>query len=98
MREAEQRRVKIALPVRGLGQNDTVTIGARRSWWSQEPIEELPPRPQFSEPIDSVIQRTQQLAGKVIVPRNLDSPHHLVTKLLAEDEQRRSVLLGQAQV
>lgn len=89
MRDAQQHRVKIALPVRGLGQNDTVTIGPRRSWWSQEPNGELPPPPQFSEPIDSVIQRAQQLAGKVIVPRSLESPHHLVAKLLEEDEQRR---------
>ncbi len=89
MRDAQQRRVKIALPVRGLGQNDAVTIGPRQSWWSQEPIGEIPPPPQFSEPIDSVIQRAQQLAGKVIVPRSLESPHHLVAKLLEEDEQRR---------
>lgn len=89
MRDAQQQRVKIALPVRGLGQNDTVTIGPRRSWWSQEPIGELPPPPQFSEPIDSVIQRAQQLVGKIIVPPSLESPHHLVAKLLEEDEQRR---------
>lgn len=89
MRDAQQRRVRLPLPARGLGQSDTVTIGRPRGWWPQEPIGELPPPPEFSEPLESVIQQARQLAGKVTVPRNLDNPHHLVAKLLEEDEQRR---------
>jgi hypothetical protein len=89
MREAQQRRLRTPLPARGLGQSDTVTIGQQRGWWPQEPIGELPPPPEFSEPMEAVIRRAQQMAGKVTVPRNLDRPHLLVTKLLEQDEQRR---------
>jgi hypothetical protein len=89
MSEALQRRLRMPLPLRGLGQSDTVTIGQQRGWWPQEPIGELPPPPEFSEPIDAVIRRAQQMAGKVTVPRNLDRPHLLMAKLLEQDEQRR---------
>lgn len=89
MREAQRRRLRIPLPARGLGQSDTVTIGQQRGWWPQEPIGELPPPPEFSEPLDAVIRRVQQMAGKVTVPRSLDQPHLLVAKLLEQDEQRR---------
>lgn len=89
MSEAQQRRLRIPLPRRGLGQSDSVTIGQQRGWWPQEPIDELPPPPEFSEPMEAVIQRAQQMAGKVTVPRNLDRPHLLVAKLLEQDEQRR---------
>lgn len=89
MGEAPQRRLRMPLPLRGLGQSDTVTIGQQRGWWPQEPIGELPPPPEFSELLDAVIRRAQQMAGKVTVPRNLDRPHLLVAKLLEQDEQRR---------
>lgn len=89
MREAQQRRLRNPLPLRGLGQNDTVTFGQQRGWWPQEPIGELPPPPEFSEPMEAVIRRAQQMAGKVSVPRSLDRPHTLVAKLLELDEQRR---------
>jgi hypothetical protein len=89
MREAQRLRLRIPLPARGLGQSDTVTIGQQRGWWPQEPIGELPPPPEFPEPMDAVVQRAKQMAGKVTVPRNLDRPHLLVAKLLEHDEQRR---------
>lgn len=89
MREAEQRRVRIRLPERGLGQNEIITIGRERGWLRQEPIGELPPLPEFSEPTASVIQRAQQLVGKVTVPRSLERPHRLVAKLLDEEVLRR---------
>lgn len=89
MREAQRHRLRIPLPARGLGQSDTITFGPRRGWWPREPIGELPSPPEFSEPMDAVIRRAQQMAGKVTVPRNLDSPHLLVAKLLEQDELRR---------
>ena len=89
MREAQRHRLRIPLPARGLGQSDTITFGPRRGWWPQEPIGELPSPPEFSEPMDAVIRRAQQMAGKVTMPRNLDSPHLLVAKLLEQDELRR---------
>lgn len=66
MREAQRRRLRIPLPARGIGQSDTVTIGQQRGWRPQEPIGELPPPPEFPEPMDDVIQRAQQMAGKVV--------------------------------
>jgi hypothetical protein len=89
MREAQRHRLRIPLPARGLGQSDTITFGPRRGWWPQEPVGELPSPPEFSESMDSVIRRAQQMAGKVTVPRNLDSPHLLVAKLLEQDELRQ---------
>lgn len=88
-RDAQKRPVRLALPARGFGQNDTVTIGQGRNWYRDEPIGDVPPSPEFSESMETVVQRARQLVGKVTVPRNLDRPHHLIAKLLAKDEVRR---------
>lgn len=88
-RDAQKRPARLPLPARGFGQNDTVTIGQERNWYRDEPIGDVPPPPEFSESIETVVERARQLVGRVTVPRNLDRPHHLVAKLLAKDEVRR---------
>lgn len=88
-RDAQKRPARLPLPARGFGQNDTVTIGQERNWYRDEPIGDVPPPPEFSESMETVVERARQLVGRVTVPRNLDRPHHLVTKLLAKDEVRR---------
>jgi hypothetical protein len=88
-RDTRQRRARFPLPVRGLGQIDTVPIGQERRWYRDEPIGELPSPPGFSESMDTVIWRAQQLAGKVNAPQNLDRPHLLVAKLLAQNLGRQ---------
>lgn len=89
MRESDQRRVRIPLPERGLGQSASITIGRERGSWWQEPIGVLPPAPEFPESLASINQRARQIGAKVTVPRSLERPHRLVAKLLDEDELRR---------
>ena len=85
------------LPPRGLGQNDTVTVGGHRSWYTRPSDEEvvrieIPPPPSFAESLDDVTVRARKLIGQV--PRkSLKQPHPLVAKLLEEDEQRRQKAL-----
>lgn len=88
-RDARKRPARLALPARGFGQNGTVTIGQERNRYRDEPIGDVPPPPEFSESIETVVERARQLVGRVTVPRNLDRPHHLVAKLVAKDEVRR---------
>lgn len=90
--EAGQSVSKIPLPIRGLGEADRIVIGGSRyHWYANEPSLDLPDPPSFDEPIESVIKRAKALVGKVKVPRNFESPHRLIAKLLEKDEELRKV-------
>jgi hypothetical protein len=90
--EAGQSVSKIPLPIRGLGEADRIVIGgSRHYWYANEPISELPNPPSFDESIESVIKRAKAMVGKVKVPRSLESPHHLIVKLLDRDNELRKV-------
>lgn len=80
---------RIPLPRRGLGESGSVEIGRRTGWYYDEPIGELPPRPEFSEPLEVVLERARKQAGSAVLPRSLANPHAHVARLLAEDEERR---------
>lgn len=92
LKDAGKPVVQIPLPARGIGQTNTITVGRPASWYYNEPIGELPPAPVFPEPIEQVIGKARLQVGKVSVPKNLSSPHHLIARLLAQDEDRRKKL------
>lgn len=80
---------RLPLSRRGLGESGSVEIGRRTGWYYDEPIGELPPRPEFSEPLEVVIERARKQAGSAALPRSLANPHAHIARLLAEDEERR---------
>ncbi len=88
LRSAGKPVAKIPLPPRALGQSDTITVSTAAPR-HDEPVGELPPPPVFDEPVEEVIQRAARQVGKVTVPKSLESPHHLVAKLLTQDDERR---------
>lgn len=92
---AGQTPPRMALPARGLGQEDDILVGRERWTGHEERITELPPVPTFPESLADVARRAQQLLGKMTVAKTLSAPHPLIAKLLAEDEQRRQALIDQ---
>lgn len=92
---AGKKPPRIPLPLRGLGQPNSLLIG-REVWTGHEQkIAELPPVPTFSESLSEVTLRAQRLLGKVTIAKTLTNPHPLIAKLLEEDEQRRQALIDQ---
>ncbi len=88
-RAAGKQVRRIPLPRRGLGESGSVEVGRRVGWGYNEPIGELPPRPEFSETLDAVVERARKQVGKAVPPRSLVTPHPHIAHLLAEDEERR---------
>ena len=92
-KEAGKRVVQTALPPRGLGQSDVVTIGPHdrygRSYSEEELIElTIPEPPAFEDDMTAVIARAESIAAKVRGP-TLGRQHPVTAKLLEEDEIRR---------
>ncbi len=84
---------RIALPPRALGAAETIHIG--QSNWDERHAEALalmqedvPPHPEFDEPLADVIARVTRLVGAVAPSRSLRSPHRIVAKMLADDAVR----------
>lgn len=78
-----------ALPVRGLGQSDRVTIGRPDYRQSDDPLESLLEPPFFPEPVEQVCEQAQRMIGKVRLAQLAVHAHPLITKLLEEDDRRR---------
>jgi hypothetical protein len=86
--------VQPQLSERGLGQSDSISIGAeaRRSYVQDD--EELlrstltPPEP-FPDGFPEVLARARKIVGKVRGVSLLARPHALVARLLRDDEKRR---------
>jgi len=92
-REAGKRVIQAALPPRGLGQSDEITIGPRERYgrtYSEEELIELtiPAPPAFEDDLDAVRVRAEAIAVRVR-PSSLARLHPVTTKLLEEDEIRR---------
>jgi hypothetical protein len=100
--QAGKKSVRQSLPLRGFGMPETIQIGGTASppYWPyySEPkglIEmEIPPPPEFLEPLSDLIARVRKLAGKVSVPEDLANAHQLIARLLKEDETRREKRLS----
>lgn len=81
------------LPVRGFAMPEIIRAG--RTHWDRystpSNLEEIdiPPPPEFTESEEELTLRVRKFVGAVSIPRNLDRPHHLIARLLEEDETRR---------
>jgi hypothetical protein len=82
------------LPPRQPGMPDTITIGPAVSNWNPATREYDYPDPpvsppSFAEDISSVENRAKAMIGKVAVPKNLNSCHRVIARLIEADETRR---------
>ncbi|MGE5161679.1 MAG: hypothetical protein ACM3O5_09245 [Betaproteobacteria bacterium] len=94
---AGKRVVKTALPPRGLGRSDRVTIGPRgRGYYGHSDEERanevIAPPPAFPEGLEALTARVQRRVGRVTCPR-LTRPHPLIAKVLETEEARRQEVL-----
>jgi hypothetical protein len=92
-KEAGKPVIQAALPARGLGQSDEITIGPRERYgrrYSEEELIELtvPPPPAFEDDLDAVRARAEAIAARAR-PSSLARLHPVTAKLLEEDEIRR---------
>lgn len=93
--QAGKKVAQEALPPREIGMSETIEVGggAYSSGYYGDPpgliTMEIPPPPEFAEPIADIKQRMAAKIGKVTIPRNFEKAHRLIAGLLAEDEARR---------
>lgn len=84
---------KLALPARAPGMSDEIHLGARYYWQrsltDEELLGPLPDRPEFSEDIALVRDRSRKVIGAVKVSKMQTLKHPVVSKLLGQDEARR---------
>ena len=93
-KDAGKPTLQIALPIRPPGMDDQVLIAAGQSYWYQnwnkeELLGPLPPRPEFTEPIEAVRGWIAKVIGKVSVRREVRVWHPAIGRLLKEVEARR---------
>lgn len=90
------------LPARGLGMPEIIRAGGRyRSYYYyyyEAPADligmEIPPPPEFPEPVSEVAERVRKLVGSVAVQRDLSKAHQAVARLLEDDAARRQKYLA----
>lgn len=74
--------------------SDEIVLGGNRryAWdWPEPSLDEpLPPPPTFDEDMEAVTQHARKIVGKVKHIRDLATPHLLIAKALAVDEQLRA--------
>ncbi len=101
-KDAGKKVEQKALPPRGLGKDDEVSIGGHRVyssyWWNSQLPDNLsdeeirtktiPARPVFNEDLQTVREKIARIIAKAQFPKKLIKPHRFVEKLLAEDEER----------
>ncbi|MEW8349345.1 MAG: hypothetical protein AB2687_13645 [Candidatus Thiodiazotropha taylori] len=85
---------RLPLPPRDPGIDNDIKLSGERYyssgyWTDEEVLEMVPELPSFDESLHEVRQRIKARLGKVVPPRSLKAPHHLIARLLAEDEERR---------
>lgn len=98
--QAGKRTVRQPLPARGLGMPEVIAVGGNHYWQHcyHEPANliemEIPPPPEFSEPVDVLTERVRRLVGRVTIPKNFKRAHRLVARLLEDDDARRAKQLA----
>ena len=94
LKPEDARKVqKVDLPSRGIGQSDVIRSGKHyySGYYpdSAKLIEqEIPPPPEFVEPIDAIFEKVRKLVGKVTVPLALDKVHPSIQRILDRDTER----------
>lgn len=82
------------LPARGLGMPELLHAGRSMPWYqgvSDADLmdAEIPPPPEFPEPVADLVARVTKLVGKVGMVRDLRAPHGLIAGLLRREEESR---------
>src|ERR1700685_2703138 len=92
---ASKPTIKVRLAPRFRGASNMVGIG--RSLYQPDPNwrqtildTPIPAPPVFEENMDALEKRVRTMVGHVAYRGNLDNPHPLASKLLANDDQRRA--------
>jgi len=91
--QAGKTAIKRALPARGLGMSDVVSIGETPYETHEELVsrllnEPIPAPPVFSEDLVLVADRVRRMVGRVRAPHVSHRLHPLVANLLDEDQRR----------
>jgi hypothetical protein len=93
-KDAGKSVIQPELPPRGLGQSGSIEIGRGASYARSYTNEEIlrltltPPKP-FPDGFPEVMERAQQIVGKVRFSPSLAKPHPQVSRLLNDDDKRR---------
>ena len=94
--QSGKRVFRPLLPARGFGMPELLHAGAGRSMpWYQGVSDadlmdaEIPPPPEFPEPMADLVARVTKLVGKVGMVRDLREPHGLIAGLLRREEENR---------
>lgn len=99
---AGKKVIQAKLPSRDAGMSDTISFGANRygyrTYTDEELLGPVPDAPVFDEPLEAIRELYRARIGKVSVPKDLASAHHLIRKLLTEDEARREAQKGKSYV
>jgi hypothetical protein len=89
-KDVEQR----SLPERSPGMENEIHIGSSHRTWHEErrnePLELLPPAPEFATPLSIVQERIARIIGKVDTPRDVQYWQPAISRLLGNDEKRRA--------
>src|SRR3546814_11353096 len=65
------------------------TLPTEREAEQQALVEnEIPPPPEFTEPLSALLMRVAKLVGRVPPTKRLKKPHREIAQLLAADEER----------
>lgn len=86
---------RVELPPRPVGLHDMVVVGRDthtalgQSATQVGVVDAVPSAPVFNESLEAVRERVEAAVSRVPVPKDLEAPHPVVAKLLAQDEVRR---------
>jgi len=90
---AGKSATRASLPGRGLGMPQVIDLDRRNRWHYSitDDLEqiEIPPPPEFSVPVEQLEVWVRKQVGKVTVARDLREGHHLIRRLLEQDDERR---------
>lgn len=88
---AGQTVLRPELPARGLGMAEMIEFGGSgRGYLTDEELRQpIPLPPQFCESMEQVEIRATTLIGRAPSAANLDTPHRLIARLVAKDDEKK---------